>query len=319
MRKFRILITDHKFSNVKHEQEIIESAGGELKISQCRTGDEVIETACGADGLIVQYAPIDEKVIEKLEKCKIIVCYGIGYNNINVKAAAQKNITVCNVPDYCIDEVADHTMALAISLARQIPVIDKRVKNGIWKLIPEFSMPAFRDMTFSTVGLGSIGQAVLERAEVFKFKLAAYDPYVDDAVFQGSKINKISLETLFSESDIISLNAPLTPKTKHIINSESLAAMKLNAIVINTSRGGLIDTEALAEALKSRRIAYAGLDVLEQEPAAGNNPLFSLNNVVITSHIAYYSQASITRLQCSAAEEIVRFFSGKEVENRVFE
>jgi D-3-phosphoglycerate dehydrogenase len=172
-------------------------------------------------------------------------------------------------------------------------------------------------MTFGTVGLGRIAREILARARPFGFSLAAYDPYVADEVFEHSGVRRVSLDELFCEADILSLNSPLTEETRHIVNAESLARMKPTAIVVNTARGQLIDTPALAEALQNRRIAYAGLDVFEEEPIGDDNPLLSLENAVLTSHVSYYSEVSISALQRFAAEEIVRFFKGEEVRNRV--
>lgn len=315
--KFKVLITDYGFENVEEEKKVIEAAGGDLLHGQYKTEEEIIKAAKDVDAVIVQFSHLTEKVIKSLTHCKVIVRYGIGYDNVHLKTAKEMGIEVCNVPDYCIDEVADHTVALALAMARQLLGIDKRTRTGIFKMAPISPMPAFNDMVFATMGLGRIAQQVLKRAKAFGFKLAAYDPFVSDDVFKENAIIKMDLDTLFRESDILSLNSPLTPDTKHVVNRRSLATMKNTSIIVNTSRGGLIDTDALALALQNNTIGYAGLDVYEYEPLVMDSPILACENAVLTSHVAYYSEASLLKLQKMAAEEVVRCMEGKEVKNRV--
>lgn len=315
--KFKVLITDYGFDNVEEEKQVVEGAGGELHYGQYKTEEEIILAAEGVDAVIVQFSPLTEKVIKSLTNCKIIVRYGIGYDNVHLKTAKEMGIKVCNVPDYCIDEVADHTLALALTLARQILGIDRRTRKGIFKMAPIDPMPAFKDMVFATMGLGRIALEVLGRAKGFGFKLAAYDPFVENHVFEKDGIIKMDLETLLKEADILSLNVPLTEKTMHVINSDSLSKMKKTSIILNTSRGGLIDTQALASALQNNVIGYAGLDVFENEPLKMDSPILGSKNTILTSHVAFYSEASLLKLQKMAAEEVVRCMEGKELKNRV--
>jgi D-3-phosphoglycerate dehydrogenase / 2-oxoglutarate reductase len=314
---FKVLITDYGFNNVEQEKQVIEAAGGELTALHCKSEDEIIDAAQGVAAIIVQFAPVTEKVIKSLTNCKIIVRYGIGYDNVDIRAAKGKGIIVCNVPDYCIDEVADHTLALALTLARQIPAIDKRTREGVWKMAPVSPMPAFKDMVFATIGFGRIAKGVLARAGAFGFRLAAYDPFVKEEVFKESSVERIKLENIFKEADILSLNSPLTPETKHIVNKKTLASMKPASILVNTSRGGLIDTDALTDALQNDKIGYAGLDVFEEEPLPVNSPIRKCKNTILTSHVSYYSEASLLQLQKMAAEEVVRCIKGKPVKNRI--
>jgi D-3-phosphoglycerate dehydrogenase / 2-oxoglutarate reductase len=288
-----------------------------LTVAQCKTVDEVCETAMAADALLVQFAPINAAVISALKNCQVIVRYGIGVDNVDLTAAKARGIPVCNVPDYCIDDVADHTVALAISLARQLPQIHERVAKGAWKIMPDKPMPAFRDMIFATAGFGRIAQAVLNRAAAFRFQLAAYDPFVPEKAFQEAGVRRLSLEELFGNADILSLHTPLTPETKHLVNKARLSRMKSTAVVVNTARGGLIDTNALAEALRSERISGAGLDVYETEPLPADHPLRQCRNVLLTSHVAWYSEASVPQLQRLAAEEVVRAIRGEPLRNHV--
>ena len=317
MKRYHVAITDHGFKTTESERSILAEAGAELTVAQCKTADEVREAAMAADALLVQWAPINAAVIAALKNCQVIVRYGIGVDNVDLSAAKARGIAVCNVPDYCVDEVADHTVALATSLARQLPQIHARVNSGTWKIMPDKPMPAFRDMIFATAGFGRIAQAVLNRARAFRFQLAAYDPYVPEETFQDAGVARLSLDELFEKADILSLHSPLTPETKHLVNKATLGRMKSTAIVVNTARGGLIDTNALAEALHSEQIFGAGLDVYETEPLPADHLLRRCRNALLTSHVAWYSETSVPQLQRLAAEEIVRAFRGEPLRNQV--
>jgi len=314
---FNVVYTDHGFSDVETEQALIASADGNLTVAQCKTPVEVLEAARDADALLVQWAPVPAEVINELQQCKVIVRIGIGTDNVDLNAARDRGIPVCNVPDYCIDEVADHSMALTLALARHLSAIDQRVRSGTWKIVPDAPMPSFASMTFATVGFGRIARAVLDRARGFRFKLAAFDPFQDDDAFAKAGVTRLTLGDLFTSADIISLHSPLTPETHHLINTERLQQMKNTAIVVNTARGGLIDTNALAEALQAGDIAGAGLDVFETEPLPDDHPLRNCPNALLTSHIAWYSDQSVPTLQRKAAEEVVRALRGEPLLHRV--
>jgi D-3-phosphoglycerate dehydrogenase / 2-oxoglutarate reductase len=214
--------------------------------------------------------------------------------------------------------VADHTLALALALGRQLPAIDRRTREGVWKLAPAtVPLPAFREMTFATAGFGRIARAVLARARPFGFRLAAYDPYVSDGVLAGAGVERLALDALFAEADILSLHLPLTPETRHFVDAERLARMKAHAVLVNTSRGPLVDTVALAGALERRTIGYAGLDVFEAEPLPDDHPIRRSPYALLTSHTAWYSEASLPRLQRLAAEEALRGLRGEPLHNQV--
>jgi D-3-phosphoglycerate dehydrogenase len=312
----KILITDYGFKNIDQESSLLQSNGYLIETAQCKTPEEVIEKGSYAVGLLVQWAPVNRKVIEQLKNCRVIVRYGIGVDNIDLQAAREKGIQVCNVPDYCIAEVADHTNSLALSLARQLTLTHERMKKGIWKITPPQPMPAFRDMIFSTIGYGRIAREVLNRANAFGFSRAAYDPNVDAATMEKNQVRKFSFDEVIEQSDIVSLHLPLTPQTHHIMNEKNLSRMKKGAILVNTSRGGLIDTAALVEVLRSGKL-FAGLDVFEEEPLPANHPLFGCENALLTSHTAWYSERSVPTLQRMAAEELMRGLKGGILKNRV--
>lgn len=310
----KIVITDCGFANIAPETAIIAEAGIELASAQCKTPDDVIRAAADADGIIVQWAPITAAVIDGLSRCKVIVRYGIGVDNVDLAAATRKGIPVCNVPDYCIDEVADHTVAVALAQARQLIQIDARTRAGLWKIIPDKPMPSFSEMTFATAGYGRIARAVLDRAKAFGFRLAAYDPYVS---VPSDSVAFLSLDELFRQADILSLHVPLSPETKHLVNANRLAQMKPTSLIVNTARGGLIDTVALSEALQNGTIAAAGLDVFECEPLEETHPLRKCPNALLTSHVAWFSESSVPKLQRLAAQEAVGALQGKPLRNQV--
>lgn len=317
MQPMKVVITDCSFLGVSVERELVEKAGGHLELARCKTEEDVIAACHDADALLVQWAPITERVIRSLTRCKAVIRYGIGVDNVDLEAAKRAGIAVANVPDYCVDEVADHTLALALALGRQVLTTFDRLRAGEWKITPPAPMPAFRDMTFVVAGLGRIGRAVLGRASSFGFKLAAYDPAPPDEAFRNAGARRLSLDEAFTESDILSLHVPLNPGTRHLVSTDRLRSMKPTALLINTSRGGLVDTRGLAVALAEGRIAGAGIDVFEEEPLQPGHPLLNCPNAILTSHIAWFSEASISRLQQLAAEEAVRGITGLPLLNRL--
>jgi D-3-phosphoglycerate dehydrogenase len=316
-RPISVFITDYSFANLDPEHAALDPLGCAITAAQCKTDADVLAGAREADVLLVQWAPLTANVLENLPRCRLVVRYGIGVDNVDLAAASRLGIPVCNVPDYSVDEVADHAMATALALGRQLIQIDRRVHSGVWKLAPVTPMPAFRQMTFGVAGIGRIGRAVLDRARAFKFKLIAYDPMADDKAFSAAGAKRVDVETLFAESDILSLHAPLTPDTQHFVRVDRLARMKPTAILVNTARGALVDVAALADALGRRQIAYAGLDVFESEPLPANHPIRNCDNALLTSHVAWYSERSLGQLQRLAAEEVARFARGEPLRHRV--
>ncbi len=317
MTKLRAVITDHGFANLRHEEAILAAAGVELIVAQAKTPEAVIAAASDADALLVQWAPINAAVIAGLKQCKVIVRYGIGVDNVDLAAAKAKGIAVCNVPDYGVHEVAEHAVSLAITLARQLPQIDARLRAGTWKIVPDRPMPSLREMTFATAGFGRIARNAHVMMRGFDSKRIAYDPFVPKDVMAMEGVEKVELEDLFTRADILSLHLPLTPETKHFVSAARLAEMKKTAIIVNTARGPLIDTVALTAALQAGTIAGAGLDVFEQEPLPVDHVLRTAPRAIITSHVAWYSESSVPRLQHLAAEEVVRGLRGEPLKNRV--
>jgi D-3-phosphoglycerate dehydrogenase len=317
MTKPRVVVTDHGFPNLRHEEDVLAAAGAELVVAQCKTAEAVIEAARDADALLVQWAPVPAAVIAALTRCKVIVRYGIGFDNVDIAAAKACGIAVCNIPDYGVHEVAEHAVALALALTRQLPQIDARLRGGVWKIVPDRPMPSLREMTFATAGFGRIARSAHRMMRGFDGKRIAYDPFVPADIMAMEGVEKVEIEDLFTRADILSLHLPMTPETKHFVSASRLAEMKRTAIIVNTARGPLIDTVALAAALTAGAIGGAGIDVFEQEPLPADHPLRSAPSALITSHVAWYSESSIPRLQRLAAEEVARALRGEALKNQV--
>ncbi len=315
-RKAKVVITDYGFNDIDRERRLIEGAGHDLVSFQCKSEEEVIEAASDADALLVQYAPLTGSVLDRLSRCKVIVRYGIGVDNVDLDKARTRGITVCNVPDYCIDDVADHTLALALALFRQLTGLNREVQAGIWNSPPAQSMPAARQMIFATIGYGQIARAVLNRARAFKFNLAACDPYLSLEATIGQGVEIFNLDGLLQVADVISLHVPLNRGTTRMIDATTIGKMKKSALLINTARGGLIDSVALAQALDAGMLGGAGLDVFDTEPIPADHPLLKCKNVVLTPHMAWYSDQSGATLQRMAAEEVLRVLAGESVRSR---
>jgi D-3-phosphoglycerate dehydrogenase len=270
-----------------------------------------------ADAILALWQTFDEKTLTQLTHCKLILRVGIGVDTIDIAAARRLGIRVSNVPDYCIDEVADHAFALALALSRQLPALDRGIRSGQWR--PAYWQPihSYATRTFATLGLGRIAQGVLARAKASRFQLAAYDPYQPDAVFTALGVRRLDLADVFRQADLLSLHVPLTAETRHIVDAGRLAQMKADAILVNTSRGPLVDTVALADALLKRQICAAGLDVFEEEPLPADHPLLACENAILTPHQAWYSEESGEKLYIMAAEEIIRALRGEPLRNCV--
>jgi D-3-phosphoglycerate dehydrogenase len=308
--KFKVVITDSDYGSHEIEEEILFSVGADLVKFQCKTEDDIIRCCSDADGLLNQYAPITRRVIENLQRARIIVRYGVGVDNIDIKAATERGIFVANVI-YDITDVADHTLSLILSLSRKIIWADRNVKENRWDWKSVQPISRLKDKTVGIIGFGRIGRKVAQRLKGFEVKILSYDPYVPEEIFREYGVEKVDFETLIKESDIITVHTPLTDETRHMIGEKELRSMKREAILINVSRGGIIDEKALYKALKERWISGAGLDVLEVEPPSKDNPLLRLDNVIITPHMAWYSNKSLDEIRRKAAEEVARALSGQ--------
>ena len=304
----RIVITDCDHPTVEIEREILSEIDPEFILAQCNTEDEVIEAVKDADGIINQYAPITRRVIESLKKCKIIARYGVGVDNIDIKAATESKIIVANVPDYCIDEVSTHTLALILACVRGITLLDRKRREKKWDFT--LAKPLFRTQgkTLGLFGLGRIARMVAQKSLGFGFKILAFDPYVSKA---DSGIELVDFSQLLSDSDFISLHTPLLKETRHAFGENEFKKMKKTAYLINTSRGPIIDERNLYVALKERWIAGAALDVMEKEPPNWENLLLKLENLIISPHISFYSEESYVELKTKTAKAVLSVLKGE--------
>ncbi|MEX2116201.1 MAG: C-terminal binding protein [Bacteroidota bacterium] len=297
----KVVITDWGFPSLDPERGVLKGKGVDLLEYQCKSEEDVIRVVGDADVVMAQWAPVRANAIAAMTRCKGIVRYGIGLDNIDLDAARRKGIPVRNVPDYCVEEVADHTMALALAVQRQVVSVFQRLKEGTWKITPPLALPPLRHSVLGLIGFGRIGRLVAERARAFGMTVIVSDPVVLEADLRQAGATPASFDRIIRESDVISLHCPLNEKTRHLINGPVLKQMKSTAILVNTSRGGLVDLDAVVEALRAGVIAGAAIDVFEQEPLPAGHQFLTLPNAVATSHIAWYSTASIQELQRRAA------------------
>ena len=308
----QVVVTDHGFPNLNIERETLEPIQATVTEFQCKHAEEVIAAARHADAIMTQWAPITAEVIAALQQCRVIVRYGIGTDNVDLEAAAKKGIPVVNVPDYALDEVADHTMTLLLASARKLPQVMKQIQTGAWITNPCRPMFSLAGRTLGLAGFGNIARKVAHRAQAFGMQVSAYDPYVESAQFAAADVSQVDWEALLQESDFVSIHLPLTKDTQHLFNEQAFSLMKPGAYLVNTSRGGVVHTEDLIAALQRGRLAGVGLDVLEQEPIAPDSPLLSMPEVLLTSHCAWYTEDALARLKQLAATEIVRVLSGEQ-------
>lgn len=308
---FVVAVTDYVFPSLEPEQRVLAPLGVELRPAQCKSEEEIIALSQDADGILNCYAKMTARVIENLQRCKVIARYGIGVDNVNVAAATRAGILVTNVPDYCIDEVSDHALALLLALARQIVAAEQAVKAGAWDVVSYEGIRRLRGQILGLVGFGKIAKALASKVRPLGMKVLVYDPYVEPAAIAHEGAEAVSLDKLLAEADAISIHVPLSPETRNLIGERQLARMKPTAFVINTSRGGIVDEQALAVALKEVKLGGAALDVLGVEPPPPDHPLRQAPNIILTPHLAFYSRESVIELQTKAAEEVARALKGE--------
>ncbi len=300
----------------------IEEMGGEFIMKNCESTEEIIAIAHDADFIITvgNQRPISRSVIEKLEKCRFIQTRGIGYDGIDVEAATEHGIGVINNPDFCLEEMSDHVMALILDCSRRIAQLDSMVKAGklssfamrrqtLWGIW--LKMGHLRGKTLGFIGFGRIARATVPKAKGFGMNILAYDPYVPQGVGDELGAQIVDITQLLQDSDFVSLNAALTSETKHLIGLEELRKMKPSAYLINTARGPLVDERALYEALTKGYIAGAGLDATDPDPPALDSPLLKLDNVILTGHSGFASSSALNKLGSVPLEEAARVMRGE--------
>ena len=310
----RVVVADQAFGNVEREEAAARKFGAAFGSFQCSTEEETVKALDGADVAFVNFAPVTRNVLGAMAPGGLVIRYGIGYDNVDIEAARQLGVSVSNVPDYGADTVADHAVTCMLALLRKIKLLDARIRSDGWLKPNDLgSMPGFAQTTVGLVGTGRIGRAVAARLQPFGFKVIAFDPFVGSDALEGTGITAVPLEQLLRQSDVVSLHAPLTPENRQLINADSLAKMRPRAVLVNTSRGGLVDEVALSRALAEERIGGAALDVFDPEPLDPASPLRKLENVILTPHAAFFSDESLANLQRLAAEEAVRHLAGQDL------
>jgi D-3-phosphoglycerate dehydrogenase len=311
-----VAVADSVFPNLDLARAVVSRAGAELRLASQPTPEGIVAAAREADALLVTYAKITADMIREMKRCKIISRFGIGVDNVDIEAATRQGIVVTKVPDYCIDEVSDHAMALLLSLVRKIPFSNARAHAGRWEMPAVAPIHRLRGTVLGLVGFGRIPQLVAPKAKAFGMRVMAYDPYVPLNVMEQAGVGRLEFAELLKISDYISIHSPLLPETHHLFSDEVFRQMKPGAVIVNTSRGPVVDEAALARALDAKQLAGAALDVLEQEPPV-SSPLFGRDNVILTPHTSFYSVESLEELQTKAAEEVVRVLSGQPPRNPV--
>jgi D-3-phosphoglycerate dehydrogenase len=310
MAKAKVVLTDYVWESVDVERKILGDLG-ELVPLQTKKPDEFIAQAADCDALLNTYAgPITAEVMAKMPKCRIIARYGIGVDTIDLEAATAAGIIVTNNPTYCIEEVAEHAMALLLACARKVVFYDRMVRAGRWEVPPGKPMFRLAGSTLGLVGFGNIARQVAVRAAAFGMKVLYADPFVKEGQFPEPG-KKVELNDLLSQSDFVSVHPPLMPQTRGMINDDAFGRMKSTAWIINCSRGPIIDTAALVRALDAKKIAGCGLDTTDPEPLPNPHALRNRENVIINPHVAWYSEAAMVGLQAGAPNEVRRVLAGE--------
>lgn len=300
------------------EREMLASHGIECVLCACETNEEVAAMAGDAEAIGVNYFRVTEELLSMLPKLKIVVRYGIGYDVVDVDACTRHDVLLCNLPRFCVPDVAAHAMSLTLDLCHKVSVFNTHVRMGEWNVGYGYPVHRLSALTIGLVGFGNIARQFRRLLEPFGARVISYDPYLPQEAFSEADVEKVTLEQLFAQADVISLHVPAIPATYHMINSESIAQMKDGVMIINTSRGSLIDIDALVEGVRNDKILAAGLDVVEGEPIHDrNHPMFAFENIIVTPHTSYNSVESSNDQHTQVAETVVTYFTGGTLANIV--
>jgi D-3-phosphoglycerate dehydrogenase len=311
-----VAVADSVFPTLDPARAVLSRIGAELTLATEATPEAIMRIASGADAVLVTYAKITAEMIGGMSRCRIISRFGIGVDNVDIAAATARGIVVTKVPDYCIDEVSDHAMALLLALVRKIPFANTRVHAGRWEMPAVVPIHRLRGSVLGLAGFGRIPQLLAPKAQAFGMRVVAFDPFVPAEVVAAAGVESVDFPQLLKISDYISIHTPLVPETRNLFNADAFRQMKPRAYLVNTARGPLVDEAALAAALDAGQLAGAAVDVLSVEPPV-SSPLFGREDVVITPHVSFYSEESLIELQTKAAEEVVAVLSGRAPRNPV--
>lgn len=306
-----VLVTDITWPSTAPEAKVLEAVGARLLLAQTGSEEELLALVPQADAILTCFKKVSAAVIRAGPKLQVVGRYGIGVDNIAVDEATRLGIPVTNVPAYCLDEVAEHVMALILACARQVVRYNAAVHAGTWSL--KTGMPLFRvrGRALGIVGFGKIGRALAEKAQAFGMRVLAHAPRANPEALRAHGVQPASLEELLHEADFVSIHTPLTPATRGLLNAERLRGMKPTAYLINTARGAIVDNVALLQALRAGWIAGAAVDVFDPEPLPADHPLLQLPNFIVTPHVAFYSEESIVDLETLAAQNVAAILSGR--------
>jgi D-3-phosphoglycerate dehydrogenase len=316
MARKLVAVTDSVFPNLDPARAVLGKIDADLLLAKGTKPEAILQVAKDADAVLTTYAKVTAEMIPQLSRCRIISRFGIGVDNVDVTSATKKGIVVTRVPDYCLDEVSDHAMALLLALARKIPFSNARTHGGTWEMKAVVPIHRLRGKVLGLVAFGQIPQLVAPKAQAFGMRVVAYDPYISSEILSRANVERVEFEELLKLSDYVSIHTPLLPNTRHLFSADSFRRMKQSAYLINTARGPIVDEVALAAALDGKQIAGAALDVMENEPPNGS-PLLGRENIILTPHTSFYSEESLVDLQIKASEEVVRVLSGEPPRNPV--
>ncbi len=310
--KYRVLVTDFVWPSTQPEREVLASIGAEIIEAPDGSEDTLASLAADVDAIMTCFAQVTSKVVEAAGKCQVISRYGVGVDNIAVSTATKEGIVVTYLPDYCVDEVSDHVVALMMTWNRQIQFYDGVAKEGRWEGVRSpVPLVRLRGQVMGIIGFGRIGRAVAVKAHALGLDVLAHDPYLPPEAALPPGVAAVDMPTLLARSDFVTVHTPLNEDTRGLIGAEAFAEMKPNAFVINCARGPIIDEDALYQALRDGRIAGAGLDVMEQGHPPADHPLFALSNVLVTPHVAFLSQQSVLELEVRTAQATADVLSGR--------
>jgi len=313
MSRFLVVVTDDRHGSYDEEKQVLSQIDATLEVHDFKNDLEAVEVLRNADGVLVNLFPLGANVIARMTKCKVISRYGVGYDNVDVDAATRAGIQVTRVPDYCVEDVSDHALALLLGCVRKIAYKDRKIRSGRWNLDRDQPIYRIRGKVLGFVGFGAIARALKRKVSGLGLaKVLVYDPFLEPSSVKAEGAEQVTFDTLLRESDYISVHAPLSRETKGMLGEKEFSIMKKEVILINTSRGPIVNEDALIEALQSKRIAYAGLDVFEKEPLPEKSPLLKLDNVVLTDHSAWYSVEAMAELKTKAAQNIVEVLTGRK-------
>jgi D-3-phosphoglycerate dehydrogenase len=318
-----VVVTDYIEENLDWEAAELKKAGIAFSAFQLKfkTEDDIVAAIADADVVVVNMVKFTDSLLARLPKCKLLIRHGIGYDNVDVAACTKHKVVFAYQPDYCVDDVAEHAIALIFACARKVPAsrqtLEDSSRTGQWDFSKLFPLYRMKGKTLGVIGTGRIGGTLVRRLKSFGFRIVANDPYLSDARKAELDVPFVDKDQLFREADFITIHTPLGPETRHIVNAASLALMKPTAYVINTSRGGMVDAKALAEACKAKRIAGAAIDVFDVEPPPQDHPLFGIDNVILTPHLGWASVESGDQIRKGILDDILRFSKDQPARNIV--